>query len=60
MSNLLMILAALFVTLFAVTTIAGRFAKPVAPEQQQKYSLLIMILMGLVLLGAGIRYLTGG
>lgn len=57
MGTLFLILGGLFLALIVISMLAERFAKPVSSDQQQRYSQLIMLLMFLVMIGSGIRYL---
>lgn len=52
MANLLLILGALFVTLFVVVKLAEKFAKPMPGEQMAKLSRLAMILIMVLLVGS--------
>ena len=50
MTSLFLILLCLFVTLAVVVKIAERYGKPMEPEESQKLSKIIMILVGILLL----------
>ena len=59
MTNLLIILAALFIALAIIVPLAERFAKPVDENQARNYSRIIMILLSLVMLGSVLKYALG-
>ena len=48
--NLLMILLALFASLYVVVKLAERYGKPMDHEQQAKFSRITMILLGVLLI----------
>ena len=50
--NLILILVGLFAALAIVVKITEKKGKPLDPEQQQRYSKIIMVLVFLTLLGA--------
>jgi hypothetical protein len=50
--NLLIILVVLFAALALIVKLTEGRAKPLDPEQQQRYSKIIMVLVFLTLMGA--------
>lgn len=52
MTNLIIILVVLFVTLAIVVTVAEKYAKPVDEKQQSKLSFITLLLMGGLLIAA--------
>ncbi len=53
--NLLIILVVLFAALALIVKLTEGRAKPLDPEQQQRYSKIIMVLVFLTLMGAMIK-----
>lgn len=53
--NLILILVVLFVALALVVKMTEKHGKPLNPEQQQRYSKVIMVLVFATLLGAMIK-----
>ena len=60
MANLLLILGALFVTLFIVVKVVEKHAKPMPGEQMAKLSRLAMILIMVLLVGRLLQQWLGG
>ena len=60
MSNLLIILLVLFVSLAVVVTLTEKFGKPLEPEQQSKLSRTAMILISVLLVLGAFRACSGG
>ena len=58
--TLLLILGGLFLGLALMVYLTGRFAKPLAPEQQQRLSRWIVILIVVLLIASIIRHYAGG
>jgi Na+-driven multidrug efflux pump len=56
MTNLLIVLAVLFVVLVVVVPLIERFAKPTTPEAMQKYHKIFGVLLGVMMLALVIRY----
>ncbi len=50
MSNLLIIILVLFLSLFLLVTVAEKLGKPMEAADSRRYSKIIVILMGLLLL----------
>lgn len=57
--TLLIILICLFLSLAILIRVAEKFGSPLQPEQSQRYSKIIIILMGLLLLASGAKMLFG-
>lgn len=50
MTNLLIILSVLFISLFIIVKLTEKHGKPLTDEQRQKYSRIAMVLMGILLI----------
>lgn len=59
MNNLLLVLGILFVALFLLLPLLEKFSKPVDEKQSGKYSQIILVLMGLLILLSALRYFFG-
>ncbi|WP_101760594.1 hypothetical protein [Oceanicoccus sp. KOV_DT_Chl] len=59
MSNLLLVLLVLFISLAIVVKLTERFGKPMEPEQQSQLSRVAMILIALLLLVGLFRSCSG-
>lgn len=59
MTNLLLVLAILFATLFVIIPLIEKTAKPVSEENLQKYHKIFGVLMLLMAIGLIIRYFIG-
>ncbi|MGK0499809.1 MAG: hypothetical protein ACJAYG_001454 [Oceanicoccus sp.] len=60
MSDLLVILGVLFISLFVVVKFAEKFAKPVDPAQLTKMSRIAMILIAVLLVGRLLQQMFAG
>lgn len=52
---LLVILAVLFIAIAIMVVVGEKHGKPLAPEQQQKYSKILVVLVFVLLIGGMIR-----
>jgi threonine/homoserine/homoserine lactone efflux protein len=60
MGTLFTILVCLFAALFVVVKLTEKHGKPLEAEQQQQYSKIIMVLVGVMLLAAAIKFFVAG
>lgn len=59
MGNLLIVLAVLFGALFLIVPLVEKTAKPVEPEQMQKYQKIFGFLLVLMVVASSIKFCTG-
>ncbi|CAA0081782.1 Uncharacterised protein [BD1-7 clade bacterium] len=59
MENLLIVLGVLFAALFIIVPLVERFGKPVDNEKAQKYTKIMGLLLGIMMLALVIRSCTG-
>lgn len=60
MATLFSILACLFVALFVLVKLTEKHAKPMAPEQQQKLSKIIVALVAISLVASLVQFMLAG
>ena len=60
MGTLFTILACLFLALFVVVKLTEKHGKPLEAEQQQQFSKIIMILVGVMLVAAIFKFYVMG
>ncbi len=56
MGALFSILACLFVALFVVVKLTEKHGKPLEADQQQRYSKIIMVLVGVMIVAALVKF----
>ncbi|MGK0441091.1 MAG: hypothetical protein ACJA0N_000887 [Pseudohongiellaceae bacterium] len=60
MATLFTVLACLFAALFVVVKLTEKHGKPLEAEQQQQYSKIITVLVGVMLLATAIKFFVMG